>query len=334
MLTKKQQFENLVSGKQDLNKVLFRPILMHFAARYNGHTYGELASDYKVLVDSNLKALDDFDIDMVGLISDPYRETSAFGAPVEFIPEGVPKCLNTIVKTYDDVKNLKNPDVYKAERTLDRIKGAESYQKILKGNVPVIGWIEGPLAEACDLAGVSEMLMQLMMDPDFSNELMDKCMITTKDFAKAQIENGCDIIGIGDAVCSQVDIDTYRSYVLPRHQEIIKYIQQLGARVKLHICGDISHLLPALKEVNTDILDLDWQVDIDKTRELFGNDTILCGNLNPVIVQDKSEEEIFNMAHELVEKHKNERYILSAGCEITVNTPTENLMAMRRASLI
>ena len=67
----------------------------------------------------------------------------------------------------DDVINLKNPDVYKGERTLDRIKGAELFQKELKGEVPVIGWIEGPLAEACDLAGISNMLMYLMTDPDF-----------------------------------------------------------------------------------------------------------------------------------------------------------------------
>ena len=48
------------------------------------------------------------------------------------------------------------------------------------------GWIEGPLAEACDLAGVGEMLMQLMMDPDFSNLMMDKCMRTARNLAKAR----------------------------------------------------------------------------------------------------------------------------------------------------
>jgi hypothetical protein len=34
-------------------------------------------------------------------------------------------------------------------------------------------------------------------------------MITAKNFAKAQIEAGCDLIGIGDAICSQIDSDTY-----------------------------------------------------------------------------------------------------------------------------
>jgi uroporphyrinogen-III decarboxylase len=189
--------------------VLFRPILMHFAARFNGNTYGEFASNYKVLVESNLKSMEYFETDMVGLISDPYRETSAFGAKVSFPAEQVPMCEQILIKTYSDVVSLKRPDVYKCERTLDRIRGAELFQKELQGNIPVIGWIEGPLAEACDLTGISNMLMQLMIDPDFSNLLLDKCLETAKDFAKAQIEAGCDIIGMGDAICSQIDLGTY-----------------------------------------------------------------------------------------------------------------------------
>ena len=93
-MNKKQLFDSLAEGKK-IDRTLFRPILMHFSARFNGNTYGEFASDYKTLVDCNIRALDYFDMDMVGLISDPYRETSAFGAPVTFIPEAVPRCEMT-----------------------------------------------------------------------------------------------------------------------------------------------------------------------------------------------------------------------------------------------
>jgi hypothetical protein len=50
--------------------------------------------------------LDDFELDLLGLISDPYRETSAFGAQIQFIPNGVPRCLNLVVNSIDDVINL------------------------------------------------------------------------------------------------------------------------------------------------------------------------------------------------------------------------------------
>jgi MtaA/CmuA family methyltransferase len=308
-MNKQQLFKDLLKGKPSKERVFFRPILMHFAARFNN-------------------------TDMVSLISDPYRETSAFGAKIEYVDEGVPRCLGQIVKTMEDVKNLPTPDVYKCERTLDRINGARYYQKLLKGTVPVSGWIEGPLAEACDLTGVNEMLINLMTDPDFSNFLMDKCMVTARDFAKAQIDAGCDLIGIGDAICSQIDKDSYDLYVKDRHRELIAFIHELGASVKLHICGNITHLLESLKELNADIVDLDWQVDIDNAREILGKNVVIGGNINPVIIQDKPEEEVYLISRKLVDRYKDQKYLLAAGCEITVLTPHKNLMAMRRASII
>lgn len=333
MMTKTQLFEQLCKGNVPADRVLFRPILMHFAARFSGKTYGQFASDYKTLVASILKAMEYFDLDLVGIISDPYRETSAFGAKVRFVDEGVPICEEIIIKSNEDVKMLKNPDVYKAARTLDRIKGAELFQKELKGNVPVIGWIEGPLAEACDLAGVSNMLIYLMTDPDLCHMLMDKCVRTAKDFAKAQIDAGCQIIGMGDAICSQIDLVTYETFVKERHREIIDFIHEHGGLVKLHICGNISHLLPAFQDLNIDILDLDYQVDLEEAFEMMGPGVIRCGNINPVLVEEKDQEQIFLAAQQLVKNEKKRKFILSAGCEITVNTKPENLMAMRKASI-
>jgi len=47
-MTKMQLFERLRKGENS-GKTLFSPILMHFAARHIGKTYGEFASDHKVL---------------------------------------------------------------------------------------------------------------------------------------------------------------------------------------------------------------------------------------------------------------------------------------------
>jgi MtaA/CmuA family methyltransferase len=332
-MTKKHKFDNLLKGQLPDDRVIFRPILMHFAARLNHSTYGKFASDYKILVESNIKAMEFFDTDLVSLISDPYRETSAFGAPIEFIDEGVPRCQAQIVKNLDDVKNLKRPDVYKSERTLDRIKGAEYYQKLLHGNVPVSGWIEGPLAEACDLVGVSDMLVRLMIDTDFTRYLIDKCLLTAKDFALAQVDAGCDVMGIGDAICSQIDKEMYDLYVKEKHMELIEYIHTIGGTVKLHVCGDITHLLESFKDLNADIIDIDSMVDLDLAREVLGPDVVLSGNINSVDIQNKTRDEVYQISKDLVDKYKDSKYILAAGCEITVDTPHDNLMAMREASL-
>lgn len=91
-MTKKAKLEKLVKG-EDLETIdFFRPILMNFAAHSIGKKYSHFDSDYRVLVEANLKCMELFEMDAVGLISDPYRETSAFGAEVTYPEDSVPVC--------------------------------------------------------------------------------------------------------------------------------------------------------------------------------------------------------------------------------------------------
>jgi uroporphyrinogen-III decarboxylase len=171
------------------------------------------------------------------------------------------------------------------------------------------------------------------MEPDLVKILIDKTTVTAKEFAKAQVEAGCDIIGMGDAICSQISDDQYREYVKEKHKEIVDFIHTLGAAVKIHICGDITHLLPDLKNVNPDILDLDWMVDMEDAYDILGDEIIRCGNLDPVsIIQQLSSAELAVEVEDLCIKEKDRPFILSGGCEITVDTSAENLHIMRKIS--
>jgi uroporphyrinogen decarboxylase len=107
----------------------------------------------------------------------------------------------------------------------------------------------------------------------------------------------------------------------------------LGAKVKLHICGNIEHLLVDIRDTKPDIVDIDWMVDMDRARELLGEKITRCGNLDPVaLIQDKGVEEISAETRRLCAGEKGREFILSGGCEITVNTPAAQLKAMREAS--
>jgi uroporphyrinogen-III decarboxylase len=50
------------------------------------------------------------------------------------------------------------------------------------------------------------------------------------------------------------------------------------------------------------------------------------------LVQNKTRNEVYQMSRDLVEKYKDERFILSAGCEITALTSSENLKSMSEAT--
>lgn len=327
------QFFNTVKERSAAGDVFFRPILMQFAAHQIGKTYREFYLNHENLVAANLACMEIYGMDAVGLISDPMREAEAFGIHCVYSEETVPHAPEPLIKTIEDIRTLENPDISLAKRTQDRIAGAHLYREKLDNDYPVIGWIEGPLAEACDLVGVSEMLVKLAVEPEFSKLLLAKMVPTAKAFAQAQIEAGCQIIGMGDAICSQISPRMYKKYVKGLHREIIDFIHSQGALVKVHICGDITHLLPHLRDLNPDIVDLDWKVDMDHAYETLGPNIIRAGNLDPAgVIEQLSAEAVYEKTKALVEKERERPFILSGGCEITPLTPPENLLAMRWAS--
>jgi MtaA/CmuA family methyltransferase len=326
-------FFNTIMDKSEGGDIFFRPILMQFAAHHIGKTYREFYTDHEVLVEANIACMETFGMDAVGLISDPTREAEAFGARFDYLEEGVPRCTHYPVKTREEIEALPEPDVRRSPRTADRIAGVQLFRERLGDDVPLIGWVEGPLAEACDLVGVSDMLMKLAMDKAFSKALLAKVLPTAKAFAQAQIEAGCDIIGIGDAICSQISPRMYKELVHPLHAELIDFIHDQGALTKLHICGNITHLLPHLRELHPTIVDLDWMVEMDHAYEVLGPEIIRGGNLDPAgVIEQLPAAEVAAQTRELVAKERGRPFILAGGCEITPLTPPENLKAMREAS--
>jgi MtaA/CmuA family methyltransferase len=303
------------------------PILMHYAANYIGSDYAAFASDYRVLVKANITCAKDFGIDQLSCISDPYRETQGFGSEIEYVIDGPPRSTHPLQKS-KDLSLLLQPDPYNSKRMADRINAVKSYYETYSKQYSILGWIEGPAAEAANLRDVIPFLTDLIEDESFIVDLMDLCVSAGIAFARAQVEAGADTIGIGDAIASQVSPDIYEKMIQPREKQLVRAIKDMGAHVKLHICGNITHLLPGISDLGVDILDVDHMVNIANVRTLIGNQVTITGNIDPVLgVQAGTPESIKQKIIEIYEAVGNP-YMINAGCEIPVATATENLSAL------
>ncbi len=78
----KERYLGMLAGRS-VDIVPRVPILMQFAAEWIGSNYGAFASDFRVLVEANCRCAAEFGFDQLSAISDPYRETSAFGAEIQ-----------------------------------------------------------------------------------------------------------------------------------------------------------------------------------------------------------------------------------------------------------
>jgi len=306
-------------------------IMMTFAAHHAGHRLREYYLDHRVLVESNLKAVSDFDLDIVQAISDPYREAADLGLAVEFPDDGLPVNTHPLLATPEHLQKLTPIHPEDGRRMSDRIAAVESFQTEVGGVIPIMGWVEGALAEAADLRGMMNLMIDLHDRPEWVKQLLELLVEIEVEFARAQVHAGADIIGLGDAVASQISRDMYREFALPYEQRIFQAVKKMGAIARLHICGDTTHLVEDMKSSGADIVDLDWMVDLAAVSASFGDHPVLCGNFDPVAVMLRgTEQQVYEATHACLQAG-GERCFSMAGCEIPDQTPVENLHAQSRA---
>jgi uroporphyrinogen decarboxylase len=329
-MTPKERINARLAGKP-VDKIPNMNIFMAIVAKEAGTSYREYVQDYKKLVEGNLICAEKYGVDSVGVISDPMRETSAFGAELVLPENGVPYAARSLLADPVDLSVLKRFDPLESERTLDRVKGCELLRQKAGNEYPVIGWIEGCIAEAADLRGLNELLVDLAMEEEYLEELFAVISQQQKRFAKSQLDAGADFIGVGNAAASLIGPDLYKKYGLPWDREIIGYIHENGGRVKLHICGNITPILELIVQVEPDILDVDWMVDFGKAAALFeGTKTAVSGNVDPVEVMMRGSDQTVEEGIKRCIEQGTSTTLIAGGCEIPVATPEKNLLLMDR----
>jgi uroporphyrinogen decarboxylase len=169
------------------------------------------------------------------------------------------------------------------------------------------------------------------MGEEYLADLLPIISEQQKRFAKAQIDAGADIIGVGNAAASLIGPVLYERYALAWDREIVEYIHSRGALAKLHICGNISPLLELLREVGPDILDIDWMVDFSRAAAVFeGGKTAVSGNVDPVAVLMQGRGEYVEEQVRRCIDTGTATSCVAAGCEVPAASPDENLILMDR----
>ena len=307
-------------------------IMMQFAAHHIGAPLSRYYQDHRVLCEANMAVLEDFALDIVQAISDPYREAADFGLEVEFPEDSLPMATRPLLAAPADLRKLRPIEPSLGRRMSDRVDAVRWFRERVGGTVPVMGWVEGAMAEAADLRGVTDLLLDLYDRPEWVAELLEITGQQAILFARAQVDAGADIIGLGESVASQVSPRIYERLILPWEQRVFAAVRELGAIPRLHICGDTSGILRPMAESGASIVDLDWMVDLEEAAALYAGDgPALSGNFDPVaVLLQGSPEDVYEATYRCLEI-MGPRGISNAGCEVPLGTPHENLHAQSRA---
>lgn len=127
-----------------------------------------------------------------------------------------------------------------------------------KGERFIVGCIGFSLFErAWTLAGMENVLMAMVADPDFINTLLDRIMA----FNLRVIENTCrldiDAMYFGDDWGQQTGLimgpELWRKFIYPRIRQMYQAVKARNKFVLIHSCGKVQEVFPDLIEAGLDI---------------------------------------------------------------------------------
>jgi uroporphyrinogen-III decarboxylase len=189
----------------------------------------------------------------------------------------------------------------------------------------------GPLNIASFLAGTTELMTGLMMDPESSHKLLETVTQFAVNWVKRQKEVFPSIEGILvlDDMVGFMGDDECRAYAVPY---IKRVFQSFDSQLNF-FHNDAPGLIsaPYLKEMGVQLFNFSFEHTMQEIRELAGPEVALLGNLPPrdvlaVGTPEMVREETRKMVHAWSEKTG---VVWSCGGGMPPDVTTENIRAFK-----
>ncbi|CCF83419.1 uroporphyrinogen decarboxylase [Nitrolancea hollandica] len=291
------------------------------------HTLLEICARPELAAEVTLQPVNRLDVDAAIIFADILLPLVPMGIELEFAA-GEGPVIHNPVRAAADVDALRVIDPEESiSNTLDAIRIVAHE---LDGKVPLIGFAGGPFTVASYLTegGSSRSYIRtkrLMYDaPDAWAKLMEKLAAVTTRYLQAQIKAGARAVQLFDSWVGALSPYDYRTRVLPYMRGIIEQLTPLGVPVILFGTGT-SGILELLAAAGSDVVGVDWRINIDEAWARIGTDRAVQGNLDPVALFAPADE-IERQVRDILDRADNRPgHIFNLGHGILPETPVENV---------
>ena len=238
-----------------------------------------------------------------------------------------------------DVSVVKMPDANKDEKVLKAVKEAvEKYGK----EKWIIGSCQCSIFEAAwYMRGIEQFLMDMIVDEDFTNELLDTVMTYPLQMGLNFIDAGVDMVWLGDDVATQIDMlfspELFRKYLKPRYAMIFEAYRKRNPNIKLcyHSCGNLEKVIPDLIDIGLDVLNpiQPSAMDVAHIKKTYGDKLTLYGGMDvQKVLPFGTAQDVRDEVKRLIQIcAPGGGYILSPAHHIQSDTSMENVDAFYEA---
>ncbi len=188
------------------------------------------------------------------------------------------------------------------------------------------------------LRGLSQMMMDFVMDPNLTERILDIPYQYHLTAAKRLVEMGVDMIWIGDDVGSQkgmmISPDHWRKFFKPLMASFVSELKAINPNLKMayHCDGDLSTIVAELIEIGIDVLNPIQPACMDpaEIKRQFGDKLCFWGTLDeqhtlPFGTADDVRREVQTRLETV---GHDGGLILGPTHHVQLDTPMENFHAM------
>ena len=292
------------------------------------HSILDVCKTPDLAAEVTLQPIERFDLDAAIIFADILLPLEPMGLQLTFREEEGPVILNP-VRHQDDVTRLRQVETDAFRFSFDAVSLAK---KALGGRVPLIGFAGAPftLASYAIEGGSSRNYLntkQMMFGrPDQWHALLRKLSDVVVTYLDNQIRAGVDVVQLFDSWVGSLSPADYSEYVLPHVQSVIDRLKPEGIPI-IYFGTGTSTLLPLMRSAGSDVLGLDWHVELDEAWARVGFDVAVQGNLDPVVLFAPLPE-IERRIKDILDRAGNRAgHIFNLGHGILPKTPVDHVEA-------
>jgi [methyl-Co(III) methanol-specific corrinoid protein]:coenzyme M methyltransferase len=255
-------------------------------------------------------------------------EAEALGASVSLGTNMVePMVMVPVLKNVGDIGSVKIPEPEDDPRLSATIIAIRNLKQEYP-HIPVIGNVTGPVTLASSLIDFEIFGRIAVRNKPLAGRIIDTGLRMIKVFIGRMAKAGADVIAVSDPTANGEIFgpERFRDF-LPYYVKLFSHIRALGLNSILHICGDISLILPIIPLTGADALSIDSMLSVAATIKAVGEMPV-AGNVSTQTLYEGSPDAVVKTIWRLV---KEGTAIITPGCGIDRNTPLRNLRAMTDA---
>lgn len=254
-------------------------------------------------------------------------EAEAFGSTIIFSAHEIPTISGRLVSDAESIDKLIVPP-FGTARTAEFVKAA-ALASVAVTDRPVFGGIIGPFSLAGRLFDITEMMTNILIDPDSSHALLQKSTTFLTDYAMAYKKAGVAGVIIAEPAAGLLAPEECQNFSSDYVKQIVDAVQDEDFMVILHNCGNTVPLVQSMLSTGAMGYHFGNAVDMRDVLPAIPEEVLVFGNLDPAgVIRMGTPEEVRLRTLKMLDDCKGyNNYVPSSGCDIPPATPLDNIGA-------